>query len=115
MDATLIRHRADLSTPIEPAAGPTETPPSPCSAPAVSVEGRIGTRTTERHAAVHKLLDEGGTISDISRILGLDRKTVRRFARATDGHDLIAFEHAGEQRVASTPQDRQAAGDELHF
>jgi transposase len=91
VEKTVIRHRTDLDTPIEPAAGPTETPPSPCSAPAaVSVEGRIGTRTIERHAAVHKLLDEGRTISDISRILGLDRKTVRRFARASDGHDLIS-------------------------
>ena len=54
------------------------------------LEGRIVTRTTERHAAVHQLLAQGRTISDISRILGLDRKTVRRFARATNAHDLIS-------------------------
>lgn len=43
---------------------------------------RLAARTRERFAAIHDLLGAGATVSAISQTLGLDRKTVRRFARA---------------------------------
>ncbi|WP_328834710.1 transposase [Streptomyces europaeiscabiei] len=39
-------------------------------------------RRRERHAAVHALYDKGVPIQAISETLGLDRKTVRRYAHA---------------------------------
>jgi len=43
---------------------------------------RLAARTRERFTAVHELLGAGATVSAVSQTLGLDRKTVRRFARA---------------------------------
>jgi transposase len=45
-------------------------------------ETRLAVRTRERHAAIHALLASGTSVSAISQTLRLDRKTVRRFARA---------------------------------
>jgi transposase len=46
-------------------------------------------RTRERHAAVSALRERGRTIAAIGRELGLDRRTVRRFARAERVEDLL--------------------------
>ncbi len=43
---------------------------------------RLAARTSEHFTAVHDLLSAGATASAISETLGLDRKTVRRLARA---------------------------------
>lgn len=56
---------------------------------AVVVPGRLVTRTMERHAAVHALLDAGRSLSAVSRELHLDLHTVRRFARAAEVEDLL--------------------------
>ncbi|NGP07341.1 hypothetical protein G6038_18015 [Rhodococcus sp. 14C212] len=67
VEKTVIRHRADLHTPTETTVvGPNRMTPSPRIGP---VEDRIVTRTIERHAAVHELLIQGRTLSDVSRIL----------------------------------------------
>jgi DNA-binding NarL/FixJ family response regulator len=50
--------------------------------PPVPVEGRLATRTRQRWTAVQDLLAAGRSISAIARELRLQRKTVRRFARA---------------------------------
>jgi transposase len=50
----------------------------------------IVTRTHERYEAVSRLRETGESISAISRILGLDRRTVRRFVRATGLAELQA-------------------------
>ncbi|UZF48341.1 ISL3 family transposase [Rhodococcus rhodochrous] len=93
VEKTVIRHRADLHTPTETTVvGPNRTTPPPSTGP---VENRIVTRTIERHAAVHELLTQGRTLSDVSRILELDPKTVRRFARASDAHALISTARKG--------------------
>ena len=46
-------------------------------------------RTLERHAAVHKLLREGRSQREAAGILGLDRKTVGRFAAEADPQRLL--------------------------
>jgi transposase len=60
--------------------------------PACDVCGRervVVARTRQRHADVQRLLAEGLTLSGISRRLGLDRTTVRRFARTADVEELL--------------------------
>jgi transposase len=49
---------------------------------------RLAARTQERYAAVQELAGAGATVSAISQTLGLDRKTVRRFARAASADEL---------------------------
>ncbi|WP_202806044.1 ISL3 family transposase [Actinopolymorpha alba] len=50
---------------------------------------RLVTRTQERYAAVCDLLAKGESLAGICRTLGLDRKTVQRFARATSLDELV--------------------------
>jgi transposase len=57
---------------------------------ACSTQGRLVARTQERYAAIHELLAAGESLHAISRILGLSRPTVRRFARAASPGDLLA-------------------------
>lgn len=51
--------------------------------------GPINLASDKRHAAVQQLISSGMTISAISRELGLDRKAVRRFARARTVDELL--------------------------
>ena len=74
-------------------------------------------RTRERHAAVHDLLQAGHTQRETARILGLDPGTVSRFAREpgpaallvkATGRDskLDPFKHtstSGRTRASPTP------------
>lgn len=87
VEKTVIRHRTDLRAPATPPDGSEEIgdDPSITEAP----DSRLVVRTRERHAAVHELHDQGGSISGISRQLNLDRRTVRRFVRATDLEELL--------------------------
>ena len=98
VEKTVNRHRADLRPPTETTSTDDGTDkPSATLDPTESglADGRLATRTRERHAAVHELLAQGRTISYISRTLPLDRKTVRRFARAADVHDLLPTTRTG--------------------
>ncbi|WP_280785043.1 hypothetical protein [Rhodococcus opacus] len=102
VEKTVIRHRADLRPPTEPTSS-NDGIDNPCSAtpdPTESdlADSRLATRTRERHAAVHELLSQGRTISYISRTLPLDRKTVRRFARAADVRELLPTTRTGRSR-----------------
>ncbi|GAV38253.1 ISL3 family transposase [Streptomyces acidiscabies] len=53
----------------------------------VRAEGMRVIRRRERHAAVHALYDKGVPIQTISETLGLDRKTVTRYAHAATPED----------------------------
>lgn len=92
VEATVRAHRADLREPepepelehehmpgFEPSAMP-ETPPP---------DSRLAARTRERHAAVHALLSEGKTHTQICKTLGLTDKTVRKFRHAATAEQLI--------------------------
>jgi transposase len=90
------RHRRDLIEPQDLAEVLAEQHIrdlrlDPSGVPDVRVRpvDRLVERTLERHNSVHALLAEGRNLSGISRELGLDRHTVRRFAQALDVADLI--------------------------
>jgi transposase len=51
------------------------------------LEGLRAIKRRERHAAVHGLYDKGVQIEVIAKTLGLDRKTVRRYAHAATPDD----------------------------
>jgi transposase len=89
VEKTVIAERAALRPPepneLEPVAneGAAVLDSRPAEPPVRPVEGRLATRTRQRWAAVQDLLAAGRSISAIGRELRLQRKTVRRFARAT--------------------------------
>ena len=98
VEKTVIAERAALRAPDpapqphsssesnEPAAEPDS---QPTKAAAARPEGRLATRTRQRWTAVHDLLAAGRSISAIGRELRLQRKTVRRFARAATVDELL--------------------------
>jgi transposase len=66
-----------------------EEPAQPEDPPAAPVpEGQRAQQTRSRHAEIHAALSRGLTLTEISRSLQLDRKTVRRYATAAVS-DLI--------------------------
>jgi transposase len=70
-------------------------------------------RTRQRHDDVQRLIAEGLTISAISRRLGLDRTTVRRFARTIDVDELLVIATHRESLLDGYTQHlnaRMAAG-----
>ena len=77
-------HRRCLQPPAEPPA-PAEPTPTPEPAP----EGLRVQRTRARHAEVHALREQGLGVYTISRRLGLDPKTVRRYAEVPDPEELL--------------------------
>jgi transposase len=85
VDKTVAAHRAELrALPLQP----DDEPSSPVIE-TEQAEGRLVTRTRERFAAVHRLRAAGRSLSAISRELGLDLHTVRRFARAERVDQLL--------------------------
>jgi transposase len=79
--------------PGPPPAGETPSPPAPEEPDGLrDVLGRervLVARTLERHAAVQELLREGRSRREAADILGLDRKTVNRFAAEADPGRLL--------------------------
>jgi transposase len=96
VEKTVISCRADLN---EPAPGDPEPAPSGAGVPAETAgpatspdpaEGRLAVRARERHAAVHDLLAEGRTHTQICAMLGLSPKTVRKFLHAATPEQVTA-------------------------
>ncbi len=103
VDKTVIAHRACLNvsaTPTTDSEGEKRnsrtignaTPTSTARArPAPEDKySRLRTRTLERYDAVQRLHRQGIGLRTIAKELGIDRKTARRFATATDPEDVIA-------------------------
>jgi len=97
VEATVVTHRACLHEPeselpdVETVAQVPDTPlPVPDGVlDACGRERRLVVRTRERFTAVQQLRAEGLSLGAISRQLGLDHGTVRRFARAGSVDDLL--------------------------
>jgi transposase len=71
-------------------------------------ERRLVARTRERHTDIHQRLDAGESLSAISRVTGLDRKTVQRFARAGSAGELLGKATSRESKLDDfTPYLRQ--------
>ncbi|WP_327358066.1 ISL3 family transposase [Streptomyces sp. NBC_01304] len=63
---------------------------------------KIAVRTVDRYSDIHRLLGQGCSVSEISRRLHLDRKTVRRF-RDTDLDELLASARHGRPKGVLEP------------
>jgi len=71
-------------------------------------ERRLVARTRERYAEIRRRLDAGESLSAISRVTGLDRKTVQRFARAGSAGELLGKATSRESKLDDfTPYLRQ--------
>jgi transposase len=62
-------------------------------------ERRLVTRTRDRYAEIRARLDAGESLSAISRVTGLDRQTVQRFARAGSAGELLGKATSRESRL----------------
>ncbi|WP_256370996.1 transposase [Micromonospora sp. KC207] len=81
-------HRNCLAPPNPKA---EDEPPQPRAAPIPEqLQGPLAARTRDRHAAVHELRRAGVNINAIAENLGLDRKTIRRYAQAETADDLLS-------------------------
>ena len=84
VERAVARHRSCLQEP------PPDPEPEPAAAEAAPTpEGGLAARTRARHAEVHTALGRGLSITEISRTLRLERKTVRRYATAATVDELI--------------------------
>ncbi len=79
VEKAIRRHRPCLTP-------PTPRPPAPSTEP---VETRAQQHTRARWQEIRTLYQKGITINAISGRLGLDRKTIRRYAHATSAEELI--------------------------
>jgi transposase len=112
---TVARHRSCLKEPSpgdaagppgsaeQDAAGHEQEPAGPDipggPAGGYGTEGRLVTRTRERHPAVHERLQAGESLHAIGRALPLSRPTVRRFARAASADELFAGATGKESKL----------------
>ena len=114
-EKTVARHRGCLTdhpagddagggTDAPGTAGPPGQEPPGQAAPDgfLDVDGRerrLVTRTRERYAEIRRRVDAGQPLDAISRATGLDRKTVRRFARATTVDELLVKATTRESKL----------------
>ena len=84
-----VRSLADLARGVDSTRPLAAEPPPSAELLDAPASGRLVPRTEQRHAEVNELVTRGLSITAISRHLDLDRKTVRRFARASTPADLL--------------------------
>jgi transposase len=111
----VVAHRGCLTgAPGEPAAGDEDAPPGrlpdagPAAAPPPEPDGLLDvcgreralvSRTLDRHAAVHELLQAGRSRREAAEILGLSRNTVNRFASQAGPAALLVKATGRESRL----------------
>jgi transposase len=98
VDKTVVRLRRGWT----PAPATVQERAAPLAEPA---ESRLVTRTRERHAAVHALMEHGATLTVITRELHLDYKTVRKFMQAHDAEELLGCGPSGRYGVLDRHAD----------
>jgi transposase len=91
----------DVPTRQLPDAGPAAaSPPGPDGLRDVCGRERaLVSRTRERHAAVHELLQAGRSRREAAEILGLSPRTVSRFARERDAAGLLVKATSRESKL----------------
>jgi transposase len=102
VEQTVISCRSELREPAPEPGGAEPGDPEPAgtgsNVPAEATgpatvrdpgDGRLAVRARERHAAVHDLIAQGKTHSQICKILGLSAHTVRKFMRAATAEQVI--------------------------
>jgi transposase len=94
------RHRSCLQEPP-----PEPEPPPPDEGAAPVTETGLAARTRARHAQIHAAVASGLTITEISRTLTLERKTVRRYATAATADELIGGAHLMRPGLLGPHQD----------
>jgi transposase len=115
VEATVRAHRSDLREPtpttdVREHDGPVA---EPHFAVVALPESHTAVRTRERHAAVHDLLAQGKTHTEICKILGLSDKTVRKFRHAATADQAYAGPRQSYrqiERFASYLQERWNQG-----
>ncbi len=100
VERAVARHHSFLKpatsiTDTSSATSPATAPQPPPTAerpdhPTAELQSAVVERIRERHATIQALQAGGQGLREIGRQLGLDRKTVRRFAQASSADDLIA-------------------------
>ena len=86
--------------PASRAPGPAAAPPGPDGLRDVCGRERaLVSRTRERHAAVHELLQGGRSQREAAEILGLSRNTVNRFAREPGPAALLVKATSRESKL----------------
>ena len=100
VERAVARHRSCLQ---EPPPDPEPGPPAGQAAPAP--ETGLAARTRARHAQIHAALARGLTITEISRTLGLERKTVRRYATAATADQLTGGARLARPGLLGPHQD----------
>jgi transposase len=113
-EKAVVAHRGCLTAPAAaspagddppgqqaPGAGPAAAPPpEPDGLRDVHGHERaLVSRTRERHAAVHELLQAGRSQREAAEILGLDKKTVNRFAREPGPDALLVKATSRENKL----------------
>jgi transposase len=112
VEKDVVAHRGDLREPApEPVAPPPPRPEPATTAPVQPAEPRLVTRTRERYTAVQRLLADGVSRADVSRQLGLDPHTVRRFADAASINDLLVHTRRDSLIDAFKPHLNQRFND----
>ena len=115
VEKAVAAHRGCLTgAPDEPAAGGQDAQPGqlpdagPAAAPPREPDGlrdvcgrerALVSRTIERHAAVHELLQAGRSQREAAEILGLSKNTVNRFARQAGPAGLLVKATGRETRL----------------
>jgi transposase len=97
VEKCVAQHRTCLTETTEDTTASTAAAQTGTTADKVpeSAEGPRVIKRRERHAAVHALYDKGVQIEVIAQTLGLDRKTVRRYAHAASPEEASLGTGAG--------------------